>query len=307
MKAKHGSKFGGLLRGTDSFWAIQDESSNLITILMTVKCSRQANVNIYQRVKRILYEKFFKDGSRYPKMLSSLRYFGGYSYLIQDDVRLQQCVRKMTKEEEEEILMEQVGKYCSSGFDVINRRGLWEAIVGTKPSKTEAEFLYYPIVFRVHHSLSDGIALIKLLVGVLSDKEAISPPESYEFIDSSFIENLIPNFNKVGIRQIVVVLITDVSLKLLKLLKTFRVFLLAPAAMVYEIVTRKPDASILHGAKLSGENVCIMHAEKEAHYVEVIKKIRSRISGVKFSEILLTAVSASFAEYYQKVSFKGIG
>lgn len=239
-------------------------------------------------------------------MSSSLRYFGGYSYLIRDDVRLQQCVRKMTKDEEEEILMDQIGKYSSSGFDVVNRRGLWEAIVGTRPSKTEGEFLYYPIVFRVHHSLSDGIALIKLLVGVLSDREA-SPTESYEFIDSSFIENLIPNFSRVGIRQIVVVLLTDVGLKLLKLLKTFRVLLLAPAAMVYEIVTRKPDASILHGAKLSGENVCIMHAEKEAHYVEVIKKIRSRIGGVKFSEILLTAVSASFAEYYQKVGFKDTG
>lgn len=292
LRGRHGAKFGGLLSGTDSFWAIKDDSStNLITILMTIKCNYK--VDVYKRVRRKIYQKFFRNALAYPKMLSSLNYFCGYHYLIRNSVSIEECVGKI----DDCDLLEQIGQYSSLPR---SHRGLWEVLVGSRPSKKD-NALYYTIVFRVHHSLGDGVALIKLLINALEEAELQN--EEYDPIDSSFIEDLFPRVGIVHLIPVLFNLTTRVCSNLLVLLKTLGVLIKAPGALISEILTRTPDVSILHGPKLSGENVVAIRIESEQHYVNAIKRIKSRIGdGVRFSDVLLTAVSASVAEYYEKVS-----
>lgn len=85
------------------------------------------------------------------------------------------------------------------------------------------------------------------------------------------------------------------------LTRQWSVLLFAPASLFNQILTQAQDVNLLHGPRLSGQKVVAWYFEQQDNpdqlLMAMIKRIRSK-TGVKFSDVLLTALSASFESFY---------
>lgn len=79
------------------------------------------------------------------------------------------------------------------------------------------------------------------------------------------------------------------------------VVMIAPLAIINQILAQTKDVNLLHGPRLSGHKVVAWYLEQQDKpdqlLMEMIKRIRSK-TGVRFSDVLLTALSASLESFY---------
>lgn len=90
-----------------------------------------------------------------------------------------------------------------------------------------------------------------------------------------------------------------VSIK--NLVQQWSVILFAPASLLNQALTQTQDVNILHGPRLSGHKVVAWYFEQQDSadqlLMSMIKRIRAK-TGVRFSDVLLTALSASLESFY---------
>lgn len=95
------------------------------------------------------------------------------------------------------------------------------------------------------------------------------------------------------------------AFKLIKCIKSCSqqcsVVMFAPLAIINQILAQTKDVNLLHGPRLSGHKVVAWYLEQQDRpdqlLMEMIKRIRSK-TGVRFSDVLLTALSASLESFY---------
>lgn len=163
-------------------------------------------------------------------------------------------------------------------------------------------------MFRVHHSLGDGVALLRLLLETIADRDSPSINlwrkcsnariEDIDFskfvmpvaIKKSIWEKL-PTYN--GMLQIIMTIGSMLKL-------TF----LAPAVCFDQTVLRAVDENPIHGPKMCGEKVVswLNESDTDVDLLSTIKMVKRRIPGARFSDIFLTALSSSLYNYFSKHS-----
>lgn len=74
-----------------------------------------------------------------------------------------------------------------------------------------------------------------------------------------------------------------------------------PAAILNMTFWRKEDENPIHKTSLSGEKLIAWSAEQSIQRVNTVKNIKNRIPNTRFSEVVLSCVSASFYNYFQLV------
>uniref|UniRef100_A0A1B6CV41 O-acyltransferase WSD1 C-terminal domain-containing protein n=2 Tax=Clastoptera arizonana TaxID=38151 RepID=A0A1B6CV41_9HEMI len=181
--------FAGLMDGVDAFWAVESHSSySVINVLATTNfnLTGSTNYNNNDVPLRSLQEVIFKcllcSPPPFPKLLCfrKLSKFGYFYWEKQTTLNINNHVRSMEIGKEKGFVTEEDLKhYLSTMVNLplpCDNKSCWEILVGRYPlinpllnEETINKACNYPILFRIHHTLGDGVALINLLINFLSE------------------------------------------------------------------------------------------------------------------------------------------
>lgn len=167
------------------------------------------------------------------------------------------------------------------------------------------------MLFRVHHSLGDGIALLRFVLDTIADKKSSTTDlwqkgqkiimnrkimtilrDSHNHLSTNLSRraSLRVEINLGGIRE-----------KLKKALSIFRMCYQCPMVLNEQLLMRPVDNNSLHhesNADLSASKFVNWYSEEGVELFQKIKAIKSTIPGVRFSDILLTALSTSLHQHF---------
>ncbi|XP_044270536.1 uncharacterized protein LOC123015115 [Tribolium madens] len=274
LKMKYGRLFGGLLEGKDAFWAFEDASKSIITALIIMESTKDLN-HFIETLQRRIHERLFKKESK----LGSIRQkFGGYSFLIKNQYSLDNAFKiiNVYSTFDRSYLVKFVEE-CFSRAMPKQDTGLWEVLVFDK----EAQWLkrnsknQFVIVFRCHHSLGDGFALLDLLAHQFSSESTTQPSESYR-----------KQWAKSGIAT--------------SWFALFKHILYGPAQVAIEKLSRQHDVNFLHRDSLCGEKIVAWAVEENPQMVPIVKMIKNKLPETRFSDVILCAISKSLKDFYLK-------
>ncbi|KAK4882040.1 hypothetical protein RN001_005359 [Aquatica leii] len=204
----------------------------------------------------------------------------GYYYYVNNQVNIEDCIKKLTVPTEN-TKTEALIQFIESIEDVPlprNNSGLWDVFIGTHSVTWNSgmpDKVYYPILFRFHHSLTDGYHLITTIFGNFSDAKLANEkfPKSKKHTNSTF-------------KRIYV------NLRQLYEMVAF------PWKFFLTIVFG--NSNTLCKTKLQNKKIFNFYADKDKRYFQVVKEIKKHFRGVSFTNIILAAISSSFSNYFLK-------
>ncbi|CAL7936347.1 unnamed protein product [Xylocopa violacea] len=197
-------KFAGLLNGTDCVWAVEHPSALSVNniLLIIEKDARHSNVNFLER-----FREFAKNHivcTSFEKLLyKRKRKYGYYFWERSDEIDLRERVRWLEYERTncdgscDNIynghLKRVLWNVCNQPLPE-NHTASWEILIGKCCPRSSHHYLRrmedrftskikVPVLFRVHHSLGDGMSLLKFFRDVIIDKEPI--PETFLQLDNA--------------------------------------------------------------------------------------------------------------------------
>lgn len=322
---RHGSHFKGLLAGADVVWAIErDNSRGMINIMAYIEESADNQDNATSAEMLLVLRK--RISSRlmgtirsHPKMFWLRKLELGYYYWSDlSDLTIEDYIRYLEYiplEPHERYIDERKLRTLMSG---INNRYLlrshtasWEILVGRQPLlDVKRNVLRFPIIFRVHHSLGDGVALLRLLLESIVDKEVPSRWKRLSNFKAMNLEYIIQeNANRYLQQQ-------SLLSKLYQRIPTARQIyawkrqqlqllwtIFTAPAFFHEVSARAVDSNCIHASELSNQKVVSWIHEEEysdTHWVDVIKRTKQQLPGARFSDAFLTALSSSLQKYFNR-------
>lgn len=145
-----------------------------------------------QTVRELIMDRLLCTPPPFPKLVCFRQqsWFGYFFWEKQSSININEHVRFMDLEEEENgtVAEETLKGYISSLANLPlpeNNKSNWEILVGRYPISSTKNPLdsmesggwtsepnngfQYPILFRIHHTLGDGVALVNLLMDTLTD------------------------------------------------------------------------------------------------------------------------------------------
>ncbi|KAL6256388.1 hypothetical protein P5V15_012502 [Pogonomyrmex californicus] len=233
-------KFAGLLNGMDSIWAIEDPVClSLINILMILeKSAGNSNASFLENFRNLINDRIASRaaGTALEKLFyRRSRKFGYYFWErneevdLKDRIRWLECVNAECDGSCEDV----TGEFFRKILENVTNKPLpddhtaaWEILVGRRCSKfrshVEESHLSpeecfntntrkIPVLFRVHHSLGDGMALMDLLLKTIAEKEEeemrikVKSVASTNEIGEHFKETVLLNDSKRNFQNIEVV------------------------------------------------------------------------------------------------------
>ncbi|KAF5301764.1 hypothetical protein FQR65_LT08747 [Abscondita terminalis] len=270
LKFVHGSRFIGMIEGTDATYASNEKSDSVVMALFVYEISADTKPSdVFENLRNLVNTHFIENKEKLQKFHCTIHYFNGYMYMLKENVTLNDCVRNMnTINDKEEITKDElitlINQYKDTNF-LNNDRLLWDVVIGTQPVKWNSKtgVKYYPTLFRFHHAICDGFSFGQFIFGVAAD------------------EGKGKNTREAFIKKT-----TDAS---------------PPTMLVIEQLVKKKEYNILHGPKLKKVSVFTAKVDDGA-YFKKIKYIKSSVPGVSFSDVVFAALSYSLHEYFQKHS-----
>ncbi|KYB25893.1 hypothetical protein TcasGA2_TC034843 [Tribolium castaneum] len=219
-------------------------------------------------------ERLLKKESR---LTSTREKFGGYCFLIKNQYSLENAFKVInTTTTFDQSYLEKFVQECLSKEMPKHDTGLWEVLVFDKRAQwLETNKKQYIFVFRCHHGLGDGFALLDLLIHQFSDEKI--QPETHR-----------TQWEKSGT--------TTSWFTLLKYA------LYGPAQVAVEKFSRPPDANFLHRNNLCGEKIIAWAVEEKPHLVPLVKLMKNQLPETRFSDVVLCAISKSLNDFYSKKS-----
>lgn len=237
-----------------------------------------------QELYEILEERLYKVYLLSKFNISFKKEFG-YSYMLKEKSNFEAGFRKMKliKSENHKLsrneLMQLIDEY--SNVDLPNDNLVpWELLIGSQPIEwRDDKHNYYFSLGRYHHAIGDGVALMKLMIGAYGDIEKNTKGASVQFSKKNF----------------------NATMKIFKLfIEKFVALILIPSWYVSTLVLKGRNKNILKRKKLSNQFHYVMNVEDSSDYVQKIKRIKNKIPDVSFSDVLLTAISASLNDFFTK-------
>ncbi|XP_053681242.1 uncharacterized protein LOC128732105 [Anopheles nili] len=330
LKRRHKKHFKGLLDGADVVWAIEDQNSRgMINIMAYVEeplvswssVDDSMSADILLTLRKRISSRLMRNYQPYPKMFWKRNVeLGYYFWSDQSDLSMEDYIRYMDNiplaSGERHIDERQLRSLISS----INNRHLpanhtssWEVLVGRQPLLNAGQtILKYPILFRVHHSLGDGVALMRLLLEAIVDKEV---PSRWKHLSKLKVMNIdyILNHQKMEYNKNFCIneTIFERAWKAIpsrtalinhrdRFVRILETIYTAPA-FFHDVSQRQVDNNCIHALEMANEKVVSwIHEEhtSNTHWVEIIKQTKKLIPGTRFSDIFLTALSSSLHAYF---------
>ncbi|KAF5284055.1 hypothetical protein FQR65_LT13601 [Abscondita terminalis] len=281
LKLKLGDDFYNLVENFDVYHTMEKTEFSFIHILLVVECDELTGNGLYEWSKKPEHVNKMKNNENLQKLFCTLETCMGYSYyrkvsVASDDCILKLPVKQQVTELENVELAELLGESFYNPMPKKNTM-LWDIQIGTQPLKSESiNKKKYPVLFRVHHVIADGVALAQLWLNIFpeSNVEIVEVPKSI----SSLVE-------RNHLRQIVGMI--------------FETIILFPSLM-YTSLYKKSDKNYLDGKNNIKKENLAFDIDKDGKYFQKVKAIKQKCPQISFSDIILTACSASLRDCLSK-------
>ena len=247
---------------------LQDSLENKAIINALFELSGNVDVDGFREViaRKFIFVKD-KNGNRmFPKATRYLTYKIGRPVWIEErffDVKDHIFVWEKTKPTSQGELNDLIGYLASQPLPEHLAR--WQIILIppiTSDDVPEEERIHY-MVFRVHHSVGDGVSLVKVLVKQLMD----STPE----------DSKIKRFSSKN-----------------KVWRAAKAVLTGPSILM-ERLYKPSDSSILHGPTLSGDRLV---AWSNGISLDFVKRMKNA-AGMTVNDVLMAALAGAFRDYFK--------
>ncbi|KAI0235870.1 hypothetical protein LSAT2_013586 [Lamellibrachia satsuma] len=256
-----------MVDGDDSMWLQDDETNRAIINIMLIHRGRPKIDDLrdifYNRLVDTRDEKGVK---LYPKLTQyATKVIRRYVWMeetkfnINDHVFIHKTPLPTDKTEREAL----IGEIVSTGLP--EEKSAWQAVILVGENEPASGVSDFFILFRIHHSVGDGISLIRTLMYSLVDK---SPPR----VRSN-------RFCAKG-----------VAIRIIKALVQ------GPLVLAERFAWRG-DHSTLHGQQLSGTKLL---AWSEPIDLGLIKKIKN-VTGATVNDVLISCLSSAFGDYFRQL------
>ncbi|KAL4711994.1 hypothetical protein ACJJTC_003661 [Scirpophaga incertulas] len=255
----------------DVFWSLEDDATINVFGVIESDCSETLVDNIRLKltsvinkagVDKIFFRRFEEYGFYYWRKYSSTDIRKYVELLDIPNKRL------LTRRDLENILSEV--SYQSLPY---NNEGLFKIFVTKQrvenPYKTRGE---YGIIFIIHHSVGDGVALLEFLCKILADNIENKSVNMFSIPEPRHYDS--PHA------------LMDMMKKLCHI----------PVCFIDNIL-RDPDVNDLHGPPLVGIK-SFKWTESDENLLKMIKEIKENIDNVTFSDVLATALSGGMHNYF---------
>ncbi|XP_044735639.1 uncharacterized protein LOC123297887 [Chrysoperla carnea] len=296
LKLKFDDQFIGLLAGTDCIWALEDQSLCIITGLGVLEVPEsETPFEIYHKIKERVYNRLFSHPIQCPKLFYKRQSFMGYFYWeYPESIHVEDHVRQMPNlGRSKQITKDTLDSYISQISNAPmykNHTKSWEILIGKQTLEDDVKknsgIQYYPIIFRVHHTLGDGYALVQLLL------EAIA--ETNMQMQNNEILRKYKNYKcKAALAE-------NKKSKFESYMKLFYV-----PKLLFSQIIRKADENILHNTQLSGEKLVTWWSDNaNGEMLNKVKRVQHYYSNIRFCDVIISAISVSFSKYFQQKSVK---
>jgi hypothetical protein len=274
-------------------WALEaDASLSVINIIGYFHADENSHTNrlpsaeIVLALRKRISSKLRGLMQPHPKMFyRRLNDLGFYFWYRGDECNIEEYIRYMdyipqnfsfTEDNlsvTEETLKSQIAKYCNLPLPH-NHQSSWEILVGKQPMREKKvergakRIFRYPVLFRCHHSLGDGVALLRLLLETIADKDSPSLKlwRKYSNVkgllsDTDLDAELVDLRERFAESRSLLERIQDFGESFRfeniweKLLKKLSIIFLAPSILFYQGVLKPFDKNPIHGPELSGTKV----------------------------------------------------
>jgi diacylglycerol O-acyltransferase len=253
--------------GNDAVW-LQDTPNNraIINAILSVKGTPNLE-KCRQLVVERMIERTDPDAPTkplFPKLtMYSAKVLRRFVWLKEADFKIEEHIHMYDKPiRNNHELQEEVGKICSR--ELPKNKAPWEVILFEPMSGSDE----YIIAFRLHHSVGDGISLVRSFSTCLADK----PPED------------IRTSHRFGAQ----------GKSYLKIAKTV---LEAPGTLVSRVF-KLMNKNVLHGPTPSGTKVVAWTKQID---LELIKRIKNA-TGTTVNDVLFSVLAGTLGEYMSRHS-----
>ncbi|XP_063697188.1 uncharacterized protein LOC134828138 [Culicoides brevitarsis] len=314
LKAKHGVHFKGFLEGPDTVWACErPRARSVINIISYLSVPREqyepmrTSGKILHSLRQRISGALMEGQQPHPKMFyRKMNELGYFFWSDEAPCKIEKYIRHMDFYSEtrefltEDDLKQYTTEKCNAPLPE-NHSRTWEMLVSKQPiMRDDGNGFYYPILFRVHHCLGDGVALLRLLLESMADKSVnakllwtsgavkAEKPEKSAFFET---------FKTIS-----------QALTMQNLQKTYEKFIqvaylvyVTPFVLCNITFSLSPDSNILHPDEIHGEKVVnwIHEASLNFPLLETIKRIKKRTPGARFSDVISTILSKSLSKYFR--------
>ncbi|XP_052892727.1 uncharacterized protein LOC128300636 [Anopheles moucheti] len=289
LAVKYGASFRGLMEGPDVVWAGQQRSSkSMVNVLLLFEKPARVSNGCGSDLLEILRNRLKRhqtDGT-YQKMFWERRFQWGYYFWKEQGLPLwsDRYVKELDAVPNRGSLSRM--ELCTLIGSISSRDcsgTSWEMLVGSQPLRRHegSAVTLYPVLFRYHHSIADGIAIFRLFCQDFLDNPAVSEKHVWN-PDAA---------NQGSVRRF----LTWRNL----LLMAFR----SPRFLINEILFKRERNSFIGEEPSDEKIVCWVGADSErvgcceTTIINVIKSVKPLLDGCSFTDVFLTAFAMSLRSY----------
>ncbi|CAH0546470.1 unnamed protein product [Brassicogethes aeneus] len=275
LKLKYGENYGGLLCRGDVVWAIEGSSRNIINTVLLIDAKDKTIDNIRENIINLMKKKFYDKNCL--KITGIRQNEMGYTFLLKNQYGVDEGVSffpdfiQITNTDEMEDV---IGHYSNVPMPK-NDRAMWHILITKQPLKWKGKDNFV-LLLRVHHTVGDGSALLRTFLQCFSD----DIPENTQIQQA---KKTVSDYVKIFIEG-------------------FYIILMSFAFTINQNMINHDDASILHGKELSGEKITVWFVEENVDLVNAVKNVKKKLPNIRFSEVLVSAISYGVLGYFKKKS-----
>ncbi|XP_014610836.1 PREDICTED: uncharacterized protein LOC106790457 [Polistes canadensis] len=410
LKYQLKDRFIGLLDGTDCIWAIEEPSAlSVINVLVVLEKDQfQVNSNVLESFRHLIKDRLI--GSPFEKILyRKNKKYGYYFWERTEEIDLKERIKWLEHDQTH------CDGYCDDIYGKSLKKTLewkcnqplpqqhstcWEILISKNCSRVnnkhvrcmkESHFIVdrgrrnkikIPVLFRIHHAVGDGTALLKMFLETIADKSnevstilkekciytlggrerkncertSLNVPIFTHYVQDfnvcckqscysdSVLSACMPFANPHSLRILKTIVQNYLNAKIKYfehitfnefknemqillynwwiILKEFMtkvvyehvtnfakiliVFILMPSYLMEQAI-RSMDQNSLHGSKLTGKKIVTYWSEddyRNSNQQKLITKIKEikHITGARFVEIFLAALSSSVHKYFLRIN-----
>lgn len=273
-------RFVEFLDSFDVFWSLEDDTSKSIINALGVIESDSALI-IANSIKDKLQYIYESDRTRkiFYRRCEELGFYYWRKYHLVDMNQYVELIEVPDKHDLEIVDLENLMTDLQKQALPYEDEGLFKILI-TKQRVGNGfkERGDYGIIFRIHHSVGDGVALIQLLCQWFADNSDCCRVNMFSVPDSSNKRDSPGN-------------LIDMMRKLCDI----------PIRFV-DGIFRKPDNSALHGPGLLGTKV-FKWTQSDENLLTMVKEIKDNVENLNFTDVLLTALSNGLRNFFIQVNF----
>ncbi|KAF5269533.1 hypothetical protein FQA39_LY08722 [Lamprigera yunnana] len=283
LKIKLGDEFFGLISGMDVPMACYNSQNSLMSALIIYKCRKTTSNDALMKYFRNVVETNWRgiNNAYMKKFFTAIDEYMGCLYLKNSQINIEECICELASTEEEldrDKLIKLLGDYY---YKPLPPNALWDFHIGLKPLKwkDDPDVNYYPMFVRVHHVITDGITLTNLLSKVFADEIQLDKPQVFP----------VEQHKELLMKKIVKIIYSFLNSLVYCLSSLFLCLIL-----------KGHDNNAWSKTSTSNKEILQFCTDEDGSYFRKVKEIKRKCDGTLFSEILMTALSASLDGYFKK-------